>query len=187
MVTRPTTHVRELSMEQIKLKTLGYGLLLTLLLVLAGCGSSQPQLQNGQPAPGFSLPRLEGGRADFPGGFAGQVVAIRFWADWCPFCEEEMSDLEPVYRELKDRGLTILAVNVRQDADTAERFIRDLGITYGVLLDEEGAVARGYGVMGLPTTFFVDREGVLRAKILGESTPDVFTGIVNELLAETPK
>lgn len=161
--------------------------LLSALLLLTACGDGSPQLVNGEPAPAFTLPRLEGGTATVPDDYRGQVVAIRFWADWCPFCEEEMSDLEPVYRELKDRGLTILAVNVRQDADTAERFIRDLGISYGVLLDEEGAVARAYGVMGLPTTFFVDREGVLRAKILGESTPDVFTGIVNELLAEAPK
>ncbi len=73
-------------------------------------------------------------------------------------------------------------MNVRQDPDTAERFVRRLGISYETLLDSDGAAARSYGVIGLPTTFFVDREGRLRTKVLGESTPEVFERIVKELL-----
>jgi cytochrome c biogenesis protein CcmG/thiol:disulfide interchange protein DsbE len=57
------------------------------------------------------------------------VVAIRFWADWCPYCRKEMAELQPVYARLHRRGLEILAVNVAQDADTARRFVEPLGIT----------------------------------------------------------
>ncbi len=160
-------------------------LIFTLLLVpalLAGCSDDTVQLQNGAPAPAFELPDLDGNRVRFPADLTGRVTAIRFWADWCPFCEQEMKELEPVYRKYRPRGLAILAVNVRQDRDTAARFVAKLGISYPTLLDQEGEVARRYGVMGLPTTYFVDGNGVLRAKVLGESTPDVFEKIVLELL-----
>ena len=109
-------------------------------------------------------------------------MAIRFWADWCPFCESEMRSIEPLYRAYEPQGMQILAINVRQDRRTAADFVESLGISYPVLLDEEGAVARAYGVSGLPTTFFVDRQGKLAARILGESTPEVFEQILKELL-----
>jgi peroxiredoxin len=163
---------------------IGAGLSLSLVLVLlvSACGDAPPAPRNGEPAPGFELPRLDGTPLAFPADLRGQVTAVRFWADWCPFCESEMRDIEPVYRTYRDRGLVVLAVNVRQDRETAARFVEGLGVSYEVLLDEQGDVARAYGVIGLPTTFFVDREGRLATRILGESTPEVFERIVGELL-----
>jgi peroxiredoxin len=155
---------------------------LAVLLVATGCGESTPQLQTGAPPPEFRLATLAGGEVAFPAQTAGQIVAIRFWADWCPFCESEMTQLEPVYRKYGQQGLRILAVNVRQDPDTARRFAAKLGISYETLLDSDGRVARTYGVLGLPTTFFVDRDGRLKGKVVGESTPDVFERIVREML-----
>ncbi len=154
---------------------------LAVLLVAASCGEPTPQLQSGAPPPPFRLASLGGGELAFPAQTAGQIVAIRFWADWCPFCESEMTQLEPVYRKYRDRGLRILAINVRQDADTARRFVGRLGVSYETLLDSDGRVARTYGVLGLPTTFFVDREGRLKGKIIGESTPEVFERVVQEM------
>lgn len=156
--------------------------ILLLAALLGACSETTTQLENGQPAPPFRLLDLAGQTVAFPADFRGRVVAIRFWADWCPFCEHEMKQLEPVYRKYRERGLEILAVNVRQSRDTAAKFVQALGISYPTLLDEEGEVARGYGVMGLPTTFFVDGRGVLRAKVLGESTPEVFEQIVTGIL-----
>ena len=75
-----------------------------------------------------------------------------------------------------------LAVNVRQDRDTAARFIAKLGIGYPVLLDEDGALARQYGVTGLPTSYFIDRSGRLHNRILGEASPQLFEKLVRELL-----
>jgi peroxiredoxin len=157
-------------------------LLLWAGLLLTGCGEQAPQLQRGEPPPAFALSRLDGEQATFPLQFAGEVVAVRFWADWCPFCESEMQAIEPVYRRYRDQGLVILAVNVRQDRSTAAAFIDKLDITYDTLLDPEGDVARAYGVLGLPTTFMIDRDGRLHARIIGESTPEVFERIVRELL-----
>jgi cytochrome c biogenesis protein CcmG/thiol:disulfide interchange protein DsbE len=149
---------------------------------LVGCGEEAPQLRNGEPAPEFAMPRLEGPPLTFPADLRGEVVAVRFWADWCPFCESEMRDIEPLYRAYRDRGLRVLAVNVRQDRETAARFIEQLGVSYEVLLDGDGSVARRFGVIGLPTTFFIDREGRLATRILGESTPEVFAQVVEGLL-----
>jgi peroxiredoxin len=156
--------------------------LLFLTLSLTACSPEAPRLNTGDPAPGFELQRLDGDGISFPADLSGRVVAIRFWADWCPFCEGEMRSIEPVFRTFRDQGLAVLAVNVRQDPATASRFVESLGISYDVLLDEDGAVARDYGVSALPTTFFVDRSGKLVTRILGESTPSVFERIVGDML-----
>ena len=158
--------------------------ILFFMLTLTACGEKTPTLKNGQPAPAFSLMDLQGKKVTFPDDFKGKVVAVRFWADWCPFCKTEMKDLEPAYQKLKEKGLVMLAVNVRQDRETAARFIKKLGVSYNVLLDTEGEVAKRYGVLGLPTTFFIDRHGILSSRIIGESTPDDFTAIINELLPQ---
>jgi cytochrome c biogenesis protein CcmG/thiol:disulfide interchange protein DsbE len=152
------------------------------LLLLAGCGQEAPKLRNGDPAPAFDLERLSGGRIALPDDLAGQVVAVRFWADWCPYCKDEMTELEPVYERLAERGLRIVAVNVAQDRKTAERFVRRIAISYDVALDPEAEVANAYGVIGLPTTFFVDRDGTVHGKILGESDAAVFVRMVEGLL-----
>jgi peroxiredoxin len=151
-------------------------------LLLAGCGREPPQLAPGEPPPPFTLPALEGQPVALPADLQDQVVVVRFWADWCPFCKSEMQAIEPVYQAYRDRGLRVLAVNVRQDAKTAAAFVAPLEISYEVLLDGDGAVARAYGVSGLPTTFFLDRRGRLATRILGESTPEVFEQVVKDLL-----
>jgi peroxiredoxin len=159
-----------------------YLLALFLLALLAGCEQKSPAIKLNAPAPAFALERLDGPSARFPDDYRGQVVAIRFWADWCPFCRSEMTALEPVYRQHRDRGLVILAVNVMQPPETVKKFVQELGVSYDVLLDRQGAVMRGYRVMGLPMTFIVDRQGVIRTRIVGESTPEVFERAIAGLL-----
>jgi cytochrome c biogenesis protein CcmG, thiol:disulfide interchange protein DsbE len=156
---------------------------LFLMLLLAACnGPDTPAPVNGQPAPAFRLNALAGGEVNLPAGLAGKVVAVRFWADWCPYCRKEMAELQPVYTRLQGRGLEILAINVAQDRDTVQRFVEPLGVAYPVLLDPDGATARAYGVKALPITFMVDAQGVVRGKIVGEATPEVFERKVLELL-----
>jgi peroxiredoxin len=117
-----------------------------------------------------------------PSDLNGQVVALRFWADWCRFCEKEMAEIEQVYQALKGRGLRVLAVNVGQDRETSEDFFKHLGLSYTALLDPDSETARSYGVIGLPTTFFIDRQGRIHSKILGESDVATFRQAVEPLL-----
>jgi cytochrome c biogenesis protein CcmG, thiol:disulfide interchange protein DsbE len=155
---------------------------IALLALLVGCEQELPTIKVGAPAPAFALEQLDGPSVHFPEQYRGKVVAVRFWADWCPFCRSEMMALEPVYRQHRDRGLVILAINVMQPPETVRPFVRELGISYDVLLDRQGEVMRGYRVMGLPMTFIVDRQGLVRARIVGESTPEVFDRAIANLL-----
>lgn len=153
------------------------------LLLLAACGGEPPaKLNIGDAAPAFRSERLDGGAVDFPAAAAGRPVVIRFWADWCKYCEPEMKAIEAVYQRHKAKGLEVLAVNAGQDRKTVEAFIRKLGVSYPAVLDESAAIARRYGVVGLPTTYFVDARGVVRGKVIGEADEAVFERHALDLL-----
>lgn len=156
--------------------------LLCLVALLLSCSDQKAQLLNGESPPSFALSNLSGQTIHFPQDLSGKVVVIRFWADWCPFCKTEMKEIQPVYQKYESQGLEILAINVRQDQETAARFIDKLGISYSTLLDSEGTVARSYGVTALPSSFFIDRNGKLVARLLGEATAETFEKIVAPLL-----
>ncbi len=155
-----------------------------LACLLAACGGDTPtaQINVGSPAPAFQTVDASGKPADFPASFAGKPLVIRFWADWCKYCEGEMKAIEQVYRREQGRGLTILAVNAGQDAKTINAFKDRIGVSYPALLDESSAIARSYGVVGLPTTFFVDGSGVIRGKIVGEADEATFERHARKLL-----
>ncbi len=157
-------------------------LLSTLLLV--ACGSDKPpaRLNIGDMAPGFQTLRSDGSPAQFPAAWAGKPLVIRFWADWCKYCEGEMKDIEAVYRRLKPRGLDVIAVNAGQDRKTVVEFMQKLGVGYPALMDEDSAIARRYGVVGLPTTYFVDAKGIVRAKLVGEADAAAFERAALEIL-----
>lgn len=160
-----------------------YALIISLVLALSGCGEKSTGPVNSEAPPAFTLDLLSGGKADFPNNYKDKVVAIRFWADWCQFCETEMNTIEPVYQKYKDDGLVILAINVAQEKDQVEKFIKEkLDISYDVVLDTESLATGSYGVTALPVTYFAGRDGLLHTKIIGESTPEVFESLVKELL-----
>lgn len=155
---------------------------LGLLLVCQGCGESAPRLAEEDAAPRFQTIFLDGRELKFPEHYRGKVVALRFWADWCPYCAHEMGEIEPVYRKLEPQGLSVLAINVGQSREAAQRFIDRLGVSYDVGLDESSEVARKYGVVGLPTTFIIDQHGTVKRKILGESDAATLRTLATELL-----
>ena len=159
-----------------------YGWSLLFSVLLAGCGSEMPTIKNGATAPAFTLERLDGSKVNFPAQYQNQVVLLRFWADWCPYCHDEMQALEPIYQQYREQGLVVLALNVMQPPEVAEKFVKNLGISYPILLDREGEVMRNYRVMGLPVTYVIDRKGLVRSRIIGESTPDALRQVIGALL-----
>jgi cytochrome c biogenesis protein CcmG/thiol:disulfide interchange protein DsbE len=153
-------------------------------LLLTACGGSAPtvNLNIGSIAPTFQTFRSDGGATHFPAAFFGKPLVIRFWADWCKYCEGEMKAIESVYQRHKGKGLEVLAINTGQDKATINAFMKKIGASYPALLDENSAIARSYGVVGLPTTFFIDGKGIVRAKIVGEADEATFERQVLELM-----
>jgi cytochrome c biogenesis protein CcmG, thiol:disulfide interchange protein DsbE len=144
--------------------------LLTLLLLLPSCdpGRRPGQAVVGKAAPDLILEDLEG-RTFRLADLRGQVVFLHFWATWCPPCREEMPSMEALHREMRLAGepFQILAVLSNDDPGQAARFAEKLGLTFPILKDPETKVARIYGVTGVPETFIIDSNGILRERFIG--------------------
>ncbi|MBS1193052.1 MAG: cytochrome biosis protein [Nitrospirae bacterium] len=147
-------------------------------LVTTANGAERVMLKIGDPPPPFSLQDTEGRTVTAPGDFRGKTVVVHFWADWCPYCLEEMPVLDTLYRQYGKQGLVVYAVNVGQGLAAARAYINRVNITYPVLLDPEGKTAKLYGVLGLPRTFFIDRKGNIKYKLLGEASGDTLRKLV---------
>lgn len=152
----------------------------------ATTGGRVPSPREGFPAPDFTLATLDGREMSLST-LRGQVVVINLWTSWCPPCREEMPAIEQVYRQYRDEGLEVLAVNstFQDDEGAAAAFVRELGLTFPILLDRDGAVSRRYRLQALPTTFFVDRRGVIRHVVPGgPMQPAFIESKILDLLAE---
>ena len=97
----------------------------------------------------------------------GQPVLINFWATWCSWCVEEMPVIQKAYDKYRDQGLVVLALDVEETRDKAANFGERMRLTFPILMDSEGAVARDYRVTTMPTSYFVARDGVIRSISIG--------------------
>ena len=131
----------------------------------------------GHPAPDFTLETLDGQTLQLSD-LQGQAVVLNFWASWCPPCRAEMPELEQAYLENKDSGLVVLGVNQGEQQAVANDFIQRFALTFPVVLDQELVASRHYKVNSLPTTFFIDRNGIIRDQVTGQ----VNTALLNEKL-----
>jgi cytochrome c biogenesis protein CcmG/thiol:disulfide interchange protein DsbE len=114
----------------------------------------------GHPAPDFVLSTLNGD--DFKlSALRGRPVVLNFWATWCPPCRAELPDLKSAYQRYGGQ-VAIVGVNQVEPAATVAQFAKEFGLTFPVPLDQRGDVSRTYGVRSLPTTFFIDRNGIIR-------------------------
>jgi peroxiredoxin len=100
-------------------------------------------------------------------GLRGQVLILNFWATWCRECRPEMPVLERLHRESAARGLAVVGINAREDKAAVGRYAKDLGLTFSLVLDPSGQINAHYGVIGLPTTFVVARDGRAVALAVG--------------------
>jgi cytochrome c biogenesis protein CcmG/thiol:disulfide interchange protein DsbE len=120
----------------------------------------------GRPAPAFSLERLDGGHVTLDE-LRGRPVVLNFWASWCLPCREEAAMLTKLAADHADRGVVVIGVFYQDDAGSAADFMRRYGQTYPGLLDPSGRTALDYGVFGIPETYFIDADGVIRARQFG--------------------
>ncbi len=118
-----------------------------------------------EPAADFEIGLLSGGRLSLSE-LRGSVVVLNFWASWCPPCRDEMPFFENVYREYRDRGVVFVGVAVSDVEERARDFAERIGVSYPIGLDP-GHIAETYRITAMPTTYFIDEEGVISKKLQG--------------------
>ncbi|EDP75663.1 TlpA disulfide reductase family protein [Hydrogenivirga sp. 128-5-R1-1] len=154
-------------------KNIAYGLgilLVALMLYLGLITNSQQEnvagLSAGKKAPDFTLKTLDGKEVSLKD-YRGKVVLLNFWATWCPPCREEMPLFVRMYEKYKDKGFEILAVSTDSSLEPVKKFVKEYRINFPVLYDDKNVVSL-YGIQGLPTSFLIDRDGVILKVRLGE-------------------
>ncbi|MFH1218003.1 MAG: TlpA disulfide reductase family protein [Pseudomonadota bacterium] len=139
--------------------------------MLVGCSREQKQdapaiAAVDQPAPDFSLKDIQGKTWNLAD-LRGKVVFVNFWATWCPPCQEELPSMEGLHRGMPASSFQMLTILNNDRADFAQNLALKRGYTFPILLDPESKVASAYGITGVPETFIIDPQGVLREKHIG--------------------
>jgi peroxiredoxin len=125
--------------------------------------------RKGNTAIDFTLPSLQGQDVKLSD-LRGKAVLVNFWAVWCGYCRVEMPDLQAAFEAYGDNELVVLGIDVQESAQVVEPFVEQLGITFPILLDQKGEVTIAYNVRGLPTSVFIDPQGIIRFVHLGPLT-----------------
>jgi thiol-disulfide isomerase/thioredoxin len=127
----------------------------------------------GQRAPALVVDRLGGGTLDLAA-FRGAPVWINFMATWCPSCRDEIPQMIKYQALLADRGLVVMLVDVREDADLVAAFVKPFELDSPVGLDTVGRAQRAWGAFALPIHYFIDADGIVRSVLYGEPSPPMF-------------
>ena len=140
-------------------------------------------------APDFLLKDLEGKEVRLSD-YKGKIVVLNFWASWCPPCREEIPDFIRAHEEQsKGNDAVVLAVNLtngynNETPDRAKKFVRDNKMTMKVLLDEKSEAAEKYGIVSIPTTFFIDREGFVHSYSVGTINYNKIMSTIKKIMEE---
>lgn len=162
-------------------------LLVAVLAGVAGLQYWQRGPRTGYEAADFTLPDLNGTPHRLSD-LRGKVVFLNLWATWCAPCRAEMPSMQALYQRLRGRDFAMLAVSEDADGEQSVRpFVRELGLTFPILLDPEARLSPRYGVTGYPETFIIDRNGQVVQHVIGPAewtTPDMLA-YFDQLLAGT--
>lgn len=171
----------------------GFGvaaLLFGLVYASTKVGLDSSLLRVGDPMPDFTLTDLRGELVSFSS-LEGQVVVLNFWATWCPPCRREMPLLDDLQKEYGSRGLTIVGVDLDEPSETVRAYVEDAGVQYPIWLDGSAQNAPDrtrdlyteIGGVGLPTTLFIDKDGVIQGRQVGELSRGVLQSRIEALLS----
>ena len=152
--------------------------------------SKYEPLTVGMPAPDFHLPDLEGKTRQLSD-YRGKVVFLNFWATWCKPCKEEMPSMEILWENFKTEDFVMLGVSM--DRVTTKKdipsFIESMSLTFPILMDSWGQTDMRYKLMGVPETYIIDQNGILREKVIGPRDWTLKESLVTivQLLQKQPK
>lgn len=143
-------------------------IILTWVLLITGCsaGSEPSGARVGERASDFQLENLDGQSTSLSD-LRGKPVLVNFWATWCPPCVSEMPYLQQLYEEQSGKGLAVLTINAGESHSKVTKFLQTHNLSLPVLLDSSNNVAQKYNITGIPTTFFIDKDGIIQEKIIG--------------------
>jgi len=157
------------------------------LLALFFYGLTTQRLQAGitpKPdtvAPDFHLTTYSGQPIELKS-YRGKVVVVNFWASWCVPCRDEQPALETLWQRYQDRGVVFLGIDIQDTPHDGLAFIHQFGASYPMAPDPTGAVSINYGVVGVPETYVVSRQGTIARKLVGPVDPSQLTVPLEELL-----
>ncbi len=151
------------------------------LLVVLGFTVSGGAVEKGAQAPDFSLPDTAGTTVSLSQ-MQGKVVVVNFFTIWCQPCRHEMPDLNAIYNENKDKGLAMVGICLNADPNQLKILVKQLKLDYPVLLGTD-KVSKDYGeIVGVPTTFIIDKQGKVAEKIVGARKKDEFLQVIKPLM-----
>ncbi len=148
-------------------------------------------LRSGDRVPDFTLVDLSGDTVRFSD-LEGRAVVLNFWATWCPPCRREMPLLDAIHKEYEFRGLSVVGIDVGEDLDAVRRYVESIGVAYPIWVDAPNgqretdssqSIHVRFGGVGLPTTIFIDRGGIVRNRHLGELNRGFLQTQAEELLS----
>lgn len=140
-----------------------------------------PEPAVNHPAPEFTLTNLRGGASLNLADLRGRPIVLNFWASWCGPCRDEMPILQATHQRYSDSVL-VIGVDQGEPEATVQAFVDEFGLTFHILLDQDMAVGDRYRVMGLPTTFFIDRNGTIRKIWTGEMNSAILAEGIQEII-----
>jgi len=143
--------------------------------------ASGPAPRVGEPVPDFRIRLLDGEYLQLSD-LRGQPVWINFWATWCPPCRAETPDIQEVYEKYKDDGLVVIAVSIGEDPCTVRAYQERTGTTFPMGVDGDTSIAAMYRIVGIPTHFFVDGDGILREWRIGAMSKKTMDKKVDEIM-----
>ncbi|MGQ9569761.1 MAG: TlpA family protein disulfide reductase [Thermodesulfovibrionales bacterium] len=131
-----------------------------------------PKTRIGVPVPNIELTNFQKNRFKLSD-LRGSVIFINFWATWCPPCIDELPSIERLSRKFKgNSAFRIVTILYNDDLDKANYFMKEFNYTFPVYIDSDGSAAEKFGITGVPETFIIDKNGILRNKIIGPSEWD---------------
>jgi len=146
------------------------GLFIAALIALVGgvawfgLPDSPSKASEGDVVQSFTLPDLQGKMQQLP---KDKYILLNFWATWCPPCRQEMPSMVSLSEKYKSKGLNVIAVSVDRDADALAGFVKEYGLPFTILHDQDSAISTKFGVFRYPETFLIDKHGKIQAHLVG--------------------
>lgn len=152
--------------------------------IILALPTAVPLLRVNSPAPDFTLKTLDGETTVTLAQFSGQPVIINFWASWCLPCRTETPALERAYEKYQARGLVVLGLNSAEldDLTAARDFANEFQVSYPLLWDETDALLATYGVLGLPTSVFVNQAGFVQHIQVGAVSDEQLEELIGAII-----